>query len=115
VDLAALRLSVILSALNTLALLAIGLPIALLVAFRLRGRRPDLAPPPRRVVLELIGTVRVRATTEEGSLVRVTLDCGFRLVALVTRASATRLALAPGSRVAALVKAPSIRIVARPS
>ncbi len=62
---------------------------------------------------ELIGTVRV--TTEEGPLVRVTLDCGFRLVALVTRASARRLALAPGSPVAALVKAPAIRIVPRSS
>jgi molybdate transport system ATP-binding protein len=62
---------------------------------------------------ELVGTVR--ATTEEGPLVRVTLDCGFRLVALVTRASAKRLALAPGSPVAALVKAPAIRIVPRSS
>ncbi|HEX7488205.1 MAG TPA: ABC transporter ATP-binding protein [Anaeromyxobacteraceae bacterium] len=62
---------------------------------------------------ELVGTVR--ATTEEGPLVRVTLDCGFRLVALVTRASAARLALAPGSAVAALVKAPAIRIVPRSS
>jgi len=62
---------------------------------------------------ELLATVR--AVAEEGPLVRVTLDCGFRLVALVTRASAARLALAPGSRVAALVKAPAIRIVPRPS
>jgi molybdate transport system ATP-binding protein len=52
---------------------------------------------------------------EEGPLVRVTLDCGFRLVALVTRASAARMALAPAGRVAALVKAPSVRIVPRPS
>jgi len=62
---------------------------------------------------ELVGTVQ--AVTEEGPLVRVTLDCGFRLVALVTRASAARLALAPGGRVAALVKAPAIRIIPRPS
>ncbi len=62
---------------------------------------------------ELVGTVR--AAAEEGPLVRVTLDCGFRLVALVTRASAARLALRPGARVAALVKAPAVRIVPRPS
>jgi molybdate transport system ATP-binding protein len=60
---------------------------------------------------ELLGTVR--STAPQGPLVRVTLDCGFRLVALVTRASAARLALAPGSRVAALVKAPAIRVVPR--
>ncbi|HET9594962.1 MAG TPA: ABC transporter ATP-binding protein [Anaeromyxobacteraceae bacterium] len=62
---------------------------------------------------ELAGTVQ--AVVEEGPLVRVTLDCGFRLVALVTRASATRLALRPGARIAALVKAPAIRIIPRPS
>jgi molybdate transport system ATP-binding protein len=60
---------------------------------------------------ELVGTVR--GTTAQGPLVRMTIDCGFRLVALVTRASAARLALAPGSRVAALVKAPAIRVVPR--
>ncbi|HEX7622833.1 MAG TPA: ABC transporter ATP-binding protein [Anaeromyxobacteraceae bacterium] len=62
---------------------------------------------------ELAG--RVLVTVEEGPLVRVTLDCGFRLIALVTRASAARLELVPGARIAALVKAPAIRLVARPS
>jgi molybdate transport system ATP-binding protein len=62
---------------------------------------------------ELVGTVRSLAP--EGALVRVTLDCGFRLVALVTRASAARLGLAPGTRLAALVKAPAIRLVPRAS
>jgi molybdate transport system ATP-binding protein len=62
---------------------------------------------------ELLGTVL--AVSGEGALVRVTLDCGFRLVAVVTRASAARLALGPGARVAALVKAPAIRIIPRPS
>ncbi len=51
---------------------------------------------------------------DEGPLVRVTVECGVRLVALVTRASAERLALGPGRRVAAVVKAPSVRIVPRP-
>jgi len=50
---------------------------------------------------------------EEGPLVRVTVDCGVRLVALVTRASADRLELVAGRRVSAVVKAPSVRIVPR--
>jgi molybdopterin-binding protein len=55
----------------------------------------------------------VVACTDEGPLVRVKLDCGTPLVALVTRASAERLGLAPGRRVAALVKAPAVRLVPR--
>jgi molybdate transport system ATP-binding protein len=62
---------------------------------------------------ELVG--EVRAVASEGPLVRVSIDCGFPLVALVTQASAGRLALAPGARVAALVKAPAVRLVPRPS
>jgi molybdate transport system ATP-binding protein len=53
----------------------------------------------------------VIATSLEGPLVRVRLDCGFPLVALVTRRSAEELRLAPGARVAALVKAPAVRLV----
>ncbi len=56
-------------------------------------------------------TVADRA--EEGPLIRVGLDCGVRLVALVTRPSAERLGLVPGRRVAALVKAQAVRLLAR--
>jgi molybdate transport system ATP-binding protein len=59
----------------------------------------------------LPGTVTAR--TEEGPLVRVHLDCGVPLVVLVTRASAQTLALVPGRRIAALVKAQAVRLVAR--
>ena len=59
----------------------------------------------------LAGTVASRS--DEGPLVRVALECGVRLVALVTRASAEALRLAPGRRVAALVKAQSVRLVPR--
>ena len=59
----------------------------------------------------LAGAVVSRA--DEGPLVRVRLDCGVPLVALVTRASAERLSLVPGRRVAALVKAPAVRLVGR--
>jgi molybdate transport system ATP-binding protein len=67
------------------------------------------APTSARNALQ--GTVTGR--TDEGPLVRVRLDCGVPLVALVTRPSAEALALAPGRRVAALVKAPAVRLVAR--
>jgi molybdate transport system ATP-binding protein len=55
----------------------------------------------------------VTSAVSEGPLVRVTLDCGFRLVALVTRESAARLGLTPGAAAGALVKAPSVRLVSR--
>jgi len=56
----------------------------------------------------------VATRVEEGPLVRIGLDCaGVRLVALVTRHSAEALDLVPGRRVAALVKAPAVRIVPR--
>ncbi len=59
----------------------------------------------------LAGVIAQRS--EEGPLVRIRLDCGVPLVALVTRASAERLDLVPGRRIAALVKAPAVRLVAR--
>jgi molybdate transport system ATP-binding protein len=75
------------------------------------------------VVLERTATAATSARNElwgavvslspEGPLVRVVLDCGFRLVALVTRNSCRDLGLAEGVRVAALIKAPAIRLVAR--
>jgi molybdate transport system ATP-binding protein len=57
------------------------------------------------------GVVTGRA--DEGPLVRVRLDCGVPLVALVTRASAEAMRLTPGRRAAALIKAPAIRLVPR--
>jgi molybdate transport system ATP-binding protein len=59
----------------------------------------------------LRGTVAARR--EEGPLVRVTVECGVRLVALVTRESAERLRLDPGREVTAVVKAPGVRLVPR--
>lgn len=47
----------------------------------------------------------------EGPLARVTVACGIRLVAVVTHASVERLGLGPGTRVCAVVKTPSVRIV----
>ena len=58
---------------------------------------------------------RVVALTPQGPLVRVALDCGFRLTALVTRLSCAELALAEGEVVTAVVKAPSIHLVPHPA
>jgi molybdate transport system ATP-binding protein len=55
----------------------------------------------------------VRAVSREGPLMRVELDCGFPLVALLTRPACEELALAPGQAVIALIKAPSIHLIAR--
>ena len=56
---------------------------------------------------------RVRSETPEGPFVRVGLDCGFRLAALVTRDGWQRLALRPGDEAWAIVKASSIRALPR--
>jgi len=56
---------------------------------------------------------RVEALEPAGATVRVVLDAGFRLTALVTRSACAELALAPGVRVAALVKAPAVHLVGR--
>ena len=55
----------------------------------------------------------VRSETPEGPFVRVVLDCGFRLAALVTRGAWQRLALKPGDRAWAIVKATTIRALPR--
>jgi molybdate transport system ATP-binding protein len=55
----------------------------------------------------------VRSETPQGAFVRVGLDCGFRLAALVTRDAWQRLALKPGDRAWAIVKAASIRALPR--
>ena len=56
---------------------------------------------------------RVTAVLGEGPLVRVVLDCGFPLSALVTRPARDELGLAPGVDVTAVVKAASVVLVPR--
>jgi molybdate transport system ATP-binding protein len=58
-------------------------------------------------------TGRVVALQSEGSVVRVTVDCGFVLTALITRPSLDELQVAPGSTVTALVKATAVHLVQR--
>jgi tungstate transport system ATP-binding protein len=56
---------------------------------------------------------RVARLTPQGVLMRVVVDCGFPLVALVTRASAQELDLQPGVEVTASFKATAAHLMAR--
>jgi molybdopterin-binding protein len=47
----------------------------------------------------------------EGAVDRVTVECGFTLVAAITRQSRDELALAAGSPVTAVIKATAIHVV----
>ena len=58
-------------------------------------------------------TARVTSMESQGPLLRVGLDCGFLLTALVTRPAAEQLALGPGETVFALIKAQAIHLVPR--
>ncbi len=55
----------------------------------------------------------VTALSSEAPLVRVRLDCGFEMTALVTRRSADELGLAPGTTLYAAFKASSVRVIRR--
>jgi molybdate transport system ATP-binding protein len=55
----------------------------------------------------------VTALTPEGPLVRVALDCGFPLVALVTRPAAADMTLKVGDRLTAVIKAPAVHLIPR--
>jgi tungstate transport system ATP-binding protein len=56
---------------------------------------------------------RILRLTPQGPLVKVTLDCGFRLVALVTRASAQALDLDEGRPITAAFKASAVHLIPR--
>lgn len=55
----------------------------------------------------------VKWITPEGPLLRVGLDCGFELTALITRSACEELALHPGDQITALLKTPSIHLLPR--
>jgi len=48
-----------------------------------------------------------------GALARVTLDCGFPLVAMVTRSTAEEFKLAAGLVITAAIKAGAVHLVSR--
>jgi molybdate transport system ATP-binding protein len=58
-------------------------------------------------------SARVVALRTEGALVRVELDAGFPLFALVTRPACVELALHEGEPITALIKTPAIHLVSR--
>jgi len=55
----------------------------------------------------------VRSLAPEGPHMRVELDCGFPLTALVTKQASEEMALKPGDVVTALIKAPHIHLIPR--
>ena len=55
----------------------------------------------------------VTAVTPEGPLVRIRLDCGFALSALVTRQACRDLGIVEGEVLTAFVKTPSVHLIAR--
>ena len=78
----------------------------------IRGEEVVLSPdPPGHDSARNHLAARVVELRVEGPLVRVGLDCGFPLAAWITRRSREELALEPGTRVWALVKAPSVHFV----
>jgi len=59
----------------------------------------------------LTGTVRT--IDSAGPVLRIELDCGFPLVAVLTRQAAAELGLAVGESLGALVKAPNVHLIPR--
>jgi molybdopterin-binding protein len=55
----------------------------------------------------------IRSLIPEGPLVRIGLDCGFELTALVTRPACEELQLQVGDHVTANLKAPAIHLIAK--
>ena len=53
----------------------------------------------------------VRLVSREGPLVRVSLDCGFGLAALLTQSACDELGLREGAEVIALIKAPQVHLI----
>ena len=57
---------------------------------------------------------RIQSIQPEGALLRVALDAGFPLTAMVTRPAVTELRLQPGDEIVAAIKASSIHLIAKP-
>lgn len=57
--------------------------------------------------------VVVRNLVPEGPVVRIDLECGFGLAAILTKQACEELALTPGDKLMALVKAPQIHLIPR--
>lgn len=55
----------------------------------------------------------VRTLSPDGPMMRLELDCGFPLAALLTRQACAELDLEPGARVEAMIKAPQLHLIPR--
>jgi molybdate transport system ATP-binding protein len=55
----------------------------------------------------------VRGLAKEGPVVRIELDSGFPLTAILTKQACEELALKPGDKIIALVKAPQVHLIQR--
>jgi len=55
----------------------------------------------------------VRMLSQDGPIVRVGLDCGFPLTAMLTKQACAEMGLAEGMKVLAMVKAPNVHLIAR--
>jgi molybdate transport system ATP-binding protein len=51
--------------------------------------------------------------TAEGPIMRIDLDAGFPLTAVLTKQACEELALQPGEKLTALIKAPQIHLIQR--
>ena len=56
---------------------------------------------------------RIVSLVAEGPIIRVALDCGFPLVAIVTRPAGQALTLREGDTVTAMIKAPAVHVISR--
>ena len=56
---------------------------------------------------------RIQRLIPQGPLVRVVVDCGFPLTALITRSSAQEMGLAEGTAVSAAFKASAVHVIVR--
>jgi molybdate transport system ATP-binding protein len=90
-----------------------GLPAEVFVCIRAEDVTIDAGPPAARSSARNQLAGRIAARSREGPLTRVTVECGFPLVALITRQSHDDLGLDDGASVTASVKAQAIRLVAR--
>jgi molybdate transport system ATP-binding protein len=55
----------------------------------------------------------VKGLTMEGPIVRIDLDAGFPLAAILTKQACEELNLKPGDKLSALIKAPQIHLIER--
>jgi len=101
---------------NGLHLEAVGeLPCGREVLFCLRPEDVTILlkseAPPSSARNRLSGTIK--RLTPQGPLLRVVIDCGFPLTAIVTRTSAREMDLTEGKEVIASFKASAVRLIPR--